>query len=505
MKELQPEAAFILEIQKEEEDMAKEYRMYINGEWFGAASGKTFDDYNPFTGEVFAKVPCGKRDDVKQAIDAADAVFPTWAHTPPAQRALYFLKAADILEKRQKEVLQILTEEAGTTFGVGMFQLGFTPGLLREAAAQVHDAIGEIIPADLPGAFFMAIRQPVGVVAGISPWNVPLILSLRAVALPLAYGNTTVLKPSAETPVSGGIIIAELFEEAGFPKGVFNVVTNAPSFSEEVGDELIANPKVHRISFTGSTETGRHLAEKAGRHLKRMALELGGKDPLIVLRDADIDYAVNAAAFGSFFHQGQVCMAVERIIVEKPVAQEFTEKLVKKAQGLKVGDPREPDTVIGPVINQAQLDKVRMHVEEAVTSGAKLLCGGKYEGLCYYPTVLTDVTADMQVFYEETFGPVAPVVVVEDADEAVHVANDSRYGLSAGIITRDFEKGLKIAERLESGMVHINDSSIHDEPQVPFGGVKESGYGRHGGHAALEEFTELRWISMQRVPRHYPF
>ena len=482
-----------------------EYLMYINGEWVNAVRNRTFDDYNPFTGEVFAKVPCGEREDTKQAIDAADAAFPAWAHTPPAQRASYFLKAADILEKRQKEVLQILTEEAGTTFGVGMFQLGFTPGLLREAAAQVHGAMGEIIPADLPGAFFMTVRQPVGVVAGISPWNVPLILSLRAFALPLAYGNTTVLKPSGETPVSGGIVFAEVFEEAGFPKGVFNVVTNSPGFSEEVGDELITNPKVRRISFTGSTETGRHLAEKAGRYLKRVALELGGKDPLIVLRDADIDYAVNAAVFGSFFHQGQVCMSVERIIVEKPVAQEFTEKLVKKAQGLKVGDPREPDTVIGPLINQEQLNKVRTHVEEAVTAGANLLCGGKYEGLCYYPTVLTDVTADMKVFCEETFGPVAPVIVVEDADEAVRVANDSRYGLSAGIITRDFEKGLELAERIESGMVHINDSSIHDEPQVPFGGVKESGWGRHGGRAALEEFTELRWITMQRTPRHYPF
>ena len=485
--------------------MTREYRMYINGEWVGAASGKTFDDYNPLTGEIFAKVPCGERADVKQAIDAAWAAFSSWAHTPPAERALYFLKAADILEKRREEVLQILTEEAGTTFGVGMFQLGFTPGLLREAAAQMHGAMGEIIPADLPGAFFMTIRQPVGVVAGISPWNVPLILSLRAFTLPLAYGNTTVLKPSAETPVSGGLVIAEVFEEAGFPMGVFNVVTNAPGFSEEVGDELIANPKVRRLSFTGSTETGRQLAEKAGRHLKRVALELGGKDPLIVLKDADIDYAVNAATFGSFFHQGQVCMSVERIIVEKPVAEEFTQKLVKKAQGLKVGDPREPDTVIGPLINQEQLNKVLTHVEEAVARGAKLLCGGKYEGLCYYPTVLTDVTADMKVFSEETFGPVAPVIVVQDADEAVTVANNSRYGLSAGIITRDFEKGLAIAERIESGMVHINDSSIHDEPQVPFGGIKESGWGRHGGRAALEEFTELRWITMQRTPRQYPF
>lgn len=485
--------------------MSKEYRMYINGEWVKAASGTTFDDYNPFTGEVFAKVASANKEDAKRAIDAAAATFPAWAATPPSERRMYFLKAAEVLEKRQQEIVQMLTEETGATFGWGMFQTTLTPGMLREAASQVHRVMGEILPADLPGAFFMALRQPVGVVAGIAPWNAPLILSLRAVVFPVAYGNTTVLKPSSESPVSGGLVIAEMFEEAGFPKGVLNVVTNGPNSSEEIGDELIANPKVRRITFTGSSEIGRQIAEKAGRHLKRVTLELGGSDPVIILKDADIDYAVNATVFGRFLHQGQICMSSKRIIVEKPVAEEFIEKFVKKASGLKVGDPREPDTLIGPLINQVQLDKIRTQVEEAIAGGAKLLCGGKYEGLCYYPTVLTNVTEDMKVFSEETFGPVAPVIVVEDAEEAVHVANSSRYGLSAGVITRDFQKGLEIAERLESGMVHINDSSVHDEPQVPFGGVKDSGWGRHGGLAALEEFTELRWITMQRTPRQYPF
>ncbi len=485
--------------------MSKEYRMYINGEWVKAASGTTFDDCNPFTGEVFAKVASANKEDAKRAIDAAAAAFPAWAATPPSERRMYFLKAAEVLEKRQQEIVQMLTEETGATFGWGMFQTTLTPGMLREAASQVHRVMGEILPADLPGAFFMALRQPVGVVAGIAPWNAPLILSLRAVVFPVAYGNTTVLKPSSESPVSGGLVIAEMFEEAGFPKGVLNVVTNGPNSSEEIGDELIANPKVRRLTFTGSSQIGRQIAEKAGRHLKRVTLELGGSDPVIILKDADIDYAVNATVFGRFLHQGQICMSSKRIIVEKPVAEEFIEKFVKKASGLKVGDPREPDTLIGPLINQVQLDKIRTQVEEAIAGGAKLLCGGKYEGLCYYPTVLTNVTEDMKVFSEETFGPVAPVIVVEDAEEAVRVANSSRYGLSAGVITRDFQKGLEIAERLESGMVHINDSSVHDEPQVPFGGVKDSGWGRHGGLAALEEFTELRWITMQRTPRQYPF
>jgi acyl-CoA reductase-like NAD-dependent aldehyde dehydrogenase len=479
--------------------------MYINGQWVDAIDSKTFDDYNPYNGKVYARIPSGKRRDARKACDAAAPAFPDWSHTPPAERQRYLLRAADILERRQPEILNTVTQETGATFRWGIFQTGFIPGLLREAAAQVHAISGEIIPADLPGAFFMAIRQPVGVVAAIAPWNAPLILSLRAVALPMACGNTTVLKPSAEAPVSGGIIFAEVFEEAGFPKGVFNVVTNGPGFSGETGDELIEHPKVRRLSFTGSTEVGRQIAEKAARHLKKVTLELGGSDPLIVLKDADIDYAVNAATFGRFNHQGQICMSSKRIIVEKPLATHFTEKFVEKVQSLKVGDPQDPDTVVGPLINQEQVDKLHKQVEEAIKNGAKLICGGKYDGRCYHPTVLTNVTPDMNIAREETFGPVAPIIIVEDADEAVRVANDTRFGLSAGVITSDFQKGLEIAERLESGMVHINDSSVHDEPQVPFGGMKESGYGRHGGRAAIEEFTELRWISIQRTPRQYPF
>jgi acyl-CoA reductase-like NAD-dependent aldehyde dehydrogenase len=483
----------------------KAYQMYINGQWVDAIDGKTFDDYNPYNGEVYARIPSGKKRDARKACDAAAAAFPDWSHTPPAEKQRYLLRAADILERRQSEILNIVTQETGGTFGWGMFQTGFVPGLLREAAAQVHAIGGEIIPADLPGALFMAIRQPVGVVAAIAPWNAPLILSLRAIALPIACGNTTVLKPSAEAPVSGGIIFAEVFEEAGFPKGVFNVVTNGPGFSGEVGDEFIKHPKVRRISFTGSTEVGRQIAEKAARHLKKVTLELGGNDPLIILKDADIGYAVNAATFGRFNHQGQICMSSKRIIVEKPLAARFTEKFVEKVQRLKVGDPQDPDIIIGPLINQEQVDKLHKQVQEAIKQGAKLICGGKYGGRCYYPTVLTNVTPDMNIAREETFGPVAPIIIVEDADEAVRVANDTRFGLSAGVITSDFQKGLEIAERLESGMVHINDSSVHDEPQVPFGGMKESGYGRHGGRAAIEEFTELRWISIQRTPRQYPF
>jgi len=479
--------------------------MYINGEWVDALDGDVYDDLNPYTGGVFARVPSGKRADARRAIEAASAAFPAWSSTLPAERQALFLKAADILEKKRDEIVTVLAEETGCTFGFAMFQAGFTPGLLREAAAQTHQATGEIIPADLPGAFYMAIRQPVGVVAGIAPWNAPLILSLRSICLPIAYGNTAILKPSTESAAAGGIVIAEVFHEAGFAKGVFNLVTNGPGRSGEIGDEFIENPKVRRISLTGSSAAGRQLAEKAGRYLKRVALELGGQNPLIILRDAKVDDAVNAAAFGGFLHQGQICMSTRRMIVEKPIAKEFTEKLIKKVSAYKVGNPKEPDTIIGPLINQHQFNEVKKSVDAAVRDGAKILCGGKSEGLCYYPTVLANIKPGTAFSCEETFGPVVSVIEVKDEEEAVSVANDTMYGLSAAVFTGDFAKGLAIAERIESGIVHINDQTVHDEPQVPFGGVKDSGWGRFGGHAALEEFTELRWISMQRTRREYPF
>jgi acyl-CoA reductase-like NAD-dependent aldehyde dehydrogenase len=484
--------------------MSKNYQMYIGGKWVDAISKKTFEDYNPYNGEVFANVPKGGRDDAKRAIEAAAAAFPEWAASPPSLRRKLFLKVADIFEKRQDELVRVVAEETGSTIGIAMFQMFFVPGLFREAAAQAYSVTGEIIPADYPGAFFMALRQPAGVVGAFGPFNVPYILSSRAFALPLAYGNTAVLKPSEEAPVSGGLILAEIFEEAGFPPGVLNVITHTKEDAPEVGDELIAHPAVRRISFTGSTEIGRIVAEKAGRHLKRAVMELGGKDPLIVLRDADVDFAADAASWGAFLHQGQICMSTERIIIERPIADEFIEKLAQRANALKVGDPRDPSVAIGPLINQAALNKVDGHVKEAVNGGAELVTGGTYEGLVYHPTIVTDVKYDMRIFTDQTFGPVAPIVVVNDAEEALQVANNSRYGLSSGIITNDFNQALMMARRLDTGMVHIGDQTVNDEPQVPFGGVKGSGYGRMGGKAALDEFTELRWISVQQTKRTFP-
>src|SRR5277367_2463803 len=325
-------------------------KQFINGEWTGAADGKTFEKKNPFNGQVASVVPAGKREDARRAIDAAHAAFQTWGSTAPSVRRLLFLKVADVLERRMQEVAKITAEETGQTFGWGMFNCIWSAGTLREAAAQAYAAVGEVIPTDLPDTTAMAIRQPVGVVVGIAPWNAPMILGIRAIAAPLAYGNTVILKASEECPATH-LMIASIFEEAGFPKGVINVITNAPADAAEVVDELIANPKTRRISFTGSTKIGRLIAESAGRHLKRTVLELGGKAPLIVLADAEIDDAVSAANFGAFMNQGQICMSTERIVVEQPVAEQFAQKLAEKAKTLTVGDPLQPQTQISCLVN----------------------------------------------------------------------------------------------------------------------------------------------------------
>jgi acyl-CoA reductase-like NAD-dependent aldehyde dehydrogenase len=483
----------------------REFRELINGDWVEAVGGSTFDDIDPFTGDVVARVPAGGREDARRAIAAASAAFADWSKAPPAVRQGIFLRAADILERRQDEVVSLLARETGASFGFGMFQMHFVPGLFRQAAALAYAPIGEVLPSDMPGAFAMGMRHPVGVVAAIAPWNVALILSARSIAAPLALGNTVVLKPSENSPVVGGLLWGEIFEEAGLPPGVLNIVTHAREQVEEIGDELVENPKVRRINFTGSTAVGRKLAEAAGRNLKRVVLELGGSNPLIVLGDADLDYAVNAAAFGAFMHQGQICMSARRIIVERPIADAFIDRLVHKTKGLKAGDPNEHDTIIGPLITPDALALVKGRVDRAVADGARVLAGGDAVGACYQATLLTDVAPDSEFARVETFGPVATISIVESAEEAVSLANETSYGLSAGILTGDNDRGLALAAGIEAGIVHVNDQPVHDEPQMPFGGVKDSGWGRFGGSAAIHEFTELRWVTVQSGTRPFPF
>jgi acyl-CoA reductase-like NAD-dependent aldehyde dehydrogenase len=479
------------------------HQLFIDGKWQDASDARFFEKTNPFNGQILARYASAGRADARRAVAAAAAAFPAWSKTPPAVRRSLFLKAADILDRRQPEIARTLAEETGGIFGWGMFNCMFGAGLLREAAAQAYGLIGEVIPSDLPDTIAMAIRQPAGVVVGIAPWNAPLILGMRSVAMPLAYGNTVVFKASEESPATH-LAIAEIFQEAGFPDGAINAITNAPPDAADVVDELIAHPKTRRINFTGSTKVGRIIAENAGRHLKRALLELGGKAPMIVLEDADLEAAAAAANFGAFMNQGQICMSTEKIAVERPVAETFGGLLAAKAAALKVGDPLQPETQIGPLINRAALERVQALVDDARTNGAKILSGGKSQGSCYPPTVIYGVTPEMRVYHEESFGPLASLVIVPDAEEALRVANDTEYGLSGSVFSRDVNKAINLAERMETGICHINGATVHDEPQMPFGGVKASGWGRFGGRAALEEFTELRWITIRKSPTHYP-
>jgi aldehyde dehydrogenase (NAD+) len=478
-------------------------QLYINGAWVDAAGGARFDVNNPSTGGVFASVADASRADARAAIEAAQAAFPAWSGMNHAQRARILHKCGDIVEARAKEIHEVLIDEGGSWIGKGMFETGYVSGVFRAAAAAAYQVNGEILPSE-HGKISLVMRVPLGVVSVISPWNFPMVLGSRGFAPALAVGNCVVLKPSEETPIAGGALFAEILEEAGVPAGVFNVITCSRNNVAEVGDELIANPAVHGISFTGSTAVGSQVAAKAGGLLKKCCVELGGKDALIVLDDADIEHAVNAATFGAFMHQGQICMSVERIIVDESIADDFTEKLVANTKKLKVGNPHELANCIGPVINETQLKKIRAQVDEAVADGAKILCGGKNDGLFFEPTVLGNVTRSMKIFREETFGPVAPIIRARNLDDAVDIANDSDYGLSAGIMTRNEEKGLSVAQRLKTGMAHINDSSVNDEPHVPFGGIGASGVGRHGGKPGIDTFTELRWVTLERGGRHYP-
>ncbi|MDQ4025900.1 MAG: aldehyde dehydrogenase [Actinomycetota bacterium] len=477
--------------------------LLIGGEWTPASGGGTFERTDPFTGDAVTVAAAAGREDVRRAVEAAADAFPGWAATPPAERRVILTKAADLLMERAPEVAGIMTEEVGGTFGWGMFNCDLASRMLREAAAQAYSVVGEVIPSDVPGALAMGVRQPAGVVVGMAPWNAPVILSTRAVATPLAYGNTVVLKASEQCPRTHAAVVGALVD-AGLPPGAINLVIHAPDDAPEVVDELIAHPAVRRVNFTGSTRVGRIVAMKCAEHLKRCLLELGGKAPQVVLADADLDAAADAASFGAFMNSGQVCMSTERIVVDRKVAGDLGAKLAERAAKLVTGDPRDQGTMIGPVINDGARERVMDLIGEARAKGAEVLAGGDADGNLIRPTVLAGVTPEMRVYGEESFGPVVTIVPVDGPDEAVRVANDTEYGLAAAVFGGDVDAALEIARRIESGICHVNSSTVHDEPQMPFGGVKASGWGRFGGRAALEEFTELRWMTVQQTSRHYP-
>jgi vanillin dehydrogenase len=474
----------------------------VDGTAVEAEGGATYDRKDPMTGKVATRAAAATLADVDKVVAAASAAFETWSQTGPGLRRALLLKAADLMETRTNDFIKLMLEETGATAPWAGFNVHLAAGILREAASLTTQIAGEVIPSDKPGILSMAIRQPAGVVLGIAPWNAPVILGTRAIAAALACGNTVILRSSEVCPGTHQLI-GQVLNDAGFPKGVVNVLSNAPADAPKIVEALIAHPAIRRINFTGSTKVGRIIATLAAEHLKPVLLELGGKAPLIVLDDADLDQAVDAAAFGAFMNQGQICMSTERIIVDEKIADAFVAKFAAKASKLPAGDPRG-HVVLGSLVDLAPAERMDVLIADAVGKGAKVVAGGKRNGTVVEATLLDHVKAEMKIYSEESFGPVKSIIRVRGVDEAVRVANDTEYGLSAAVFGRDIIRAMAVAKRIESGICHINGPTVADEAQMPFGGVKASGYGRFGGKAVIDEFTDLRWITIEG-PQHYPF
>lgn len=463
-----------------------------------------FNRINPVTGEVASRAAAMQAADIPAIAARAAAAQPAWAAQGPNARRAVLMKAAAALEARKDDFVAAMMGEIGATAGWAMFNLGLAAGMVREAAALTTQITGEVIPSDKPGCLAMALKEPVGVILGIAPWNAPIILGVRAIAVPLACGNAVILKASEQCPRTHSLII-EAFSEAGFPQDLVQVVTNAPADAAEVVGALIDAPEVRRINFTGSTPVGRIIATRAAQHLKPCLLELGGKAPLIVLEDADLDEAVKAAAFGAFMNQGQICMSTERIIVVEAVADAFAEKFAAKVSTMPVGDPREGKTPLGAVVDTRTVAHCAALVDDAVAHGARVLVGGETTHNVLMPAHVVDgITPAMKLFRDESFGPVVGIIRAKDEAHAIALANDSEYGLSAAVFTRDTARGLTVARQIRSGICHVNGPTVHDEAQMPFGGVGASGYGRFGGRQGIDSFTETRWITVETLPGHFP-
>ncbi len=479
----------------------KTYYPYINGQFWQSEGQPLKEIRNPFNGDLIGQVYLATAADIEAALASAEQAQKNWGKTLAKEREAILLKAADIVEQRRLEIVQVLVEEGGNVFGKAMFECDYIISTFRIAAGQAREVRGETLPAETPNRLSMTIRQPLGVVVGIGPFNAPLLLNGKKLAPALAAGNSFILKPSPYTPMAA-LLFAEILEEAGLPPGVLSVI---PTTDEALGDTLFSDHRVKLITFTGSARVGRLLAELAGRYQKRIVLELGGKSPLVVLADADVDYAVRSAAFGIFFNQGQVCMANSRIIVEAPIYDAFCAAFAAKVKQVPFGDPALEQTAVGPLIDAGQVSFIQQHIDEAVSKGATLLTGGNAEGNVLEPSVLVGVTPGMEVYNEESFGPLAAIYKAQDFDHAVEIANDTSYGLSSGIITNDLQKAFDFALRVEAGSVHINDNAFDDDPNAPFGGFKDSGYGKENGRYSIADMTELKWVTVQLGERPLPF
>jgi len=477
-------------------------RQYIDGQWQLGTGSWDIVDLNPYNGEKLASITVATADQVDQAYRAAETAQRAWARVNPYTRRLVFERALRVIEEREQEITETIIAELGGTRLKAGFELALSKDMLRECMQLALRAEGRILPSPVDGKENRLYRLPVGVVGVISPFNFPLFLSLKAVAPALALGNGVVLKPHQDAPITGGTLIARIFEEAGLPAGLLNVVLTDIA---EIGDAFIEHPVPKVIAFTGSDSVGRHVATVAASHFKRTVLELGGNSALVVLDDADLDYAVDAAVFSRFAHQGQVCMAANRVLVDRSVFAEFAEKFTAKVATLRVGDPQDPATQLGPLINTAQADAVTAEVDRALAGGATALLRGSTVGTLVEPSVLTDIPADAPILRREIFGPVVVLIPFDGEEEAVRIANDTPFGLSGAVHTGDVERGVRFAQRIDTGMIHVNDGTIHDEPIVPFGGEKNSGVGRLNGEATVEAFTTLKWISIQHGRSQFPF
>ena len=482
----------------------RSYKYYAGGDWRPATSGKTFDVHQPYGGQLYAKVAAGGAEDARIAVQAAADAFPAWSQTTPAERASLFLKAAEVVRRRRAEIAEVLARETGSTISFATFQQDLVAATLQQAAGWVFLPRGEVLQTNQPGLHSIGVRRPLGVVASFTPWNGANVLSWRAVISPVAAGNTVVVKPSEFAPISAGLMLAEVAEEAGFPKGVINVVSHAAGAAGEIADVFFESPDVRVINLIGGVKTARMLAERAGRTLKRTVLELGGYNPMIILDDVDVDYAVRTATFGSFFHQGQICLNTRRIIIQRKIYAEFLEKFVARTKTLPSGDPLNPKTLIGPLITRAALELVDGRVKEAVAKGATLRTGGTFEGQIYQPTILTDVPLDTAVANEETFGPVVVVEVVDTPEEAIKAANRTMYGLTSSILAGDTYKAFEMAPKVLAGIVNVNSPTVNDEIHAPMGGVRDSGWGRTGPES-LNDFTDVIWINAHSDQHQYPF
>ncbi|MFG2262951.1 aldehyde dehydrogenase family protein [Streptomyces sp. NPDC048720] len=477
-------------------------QQYIDGEWRPGTGSWDVIDFNPYDDEKLASITVATVDEVDLAYRSAARAQKQWAATNPYTRRTVFERALRLIEDREQEIADLIIAELGGTRVKAGFELHLVKEFLREAVHLALRPEGRILPSPADGKENRVYRVPVGVVGVISPFNFPFLLSIKSVAPALALGNGVVLKPHQNTPIAGGTLVAKIFEEAGLPGGLLNVVVTDIA---EIGDAFIEHPIPKVISFTGSDKVGRHVATVCASHFKRAVLELGGNSALVVLDDADIDYAVDAAVFSRFVHQGQVCMAANRVLVDRSVAEEFTEKFVAKVRTLKVGDPRDPQTVIGPVINSQQASAVSGTVDQALAEGATALVHGTTTGNLVEPSVLTDVPAGSALLQQEIFGPVVFLVPFDGEEEAVRIVNDTPYGLSGAVHTGDIERGVAFAKRIDTGMFHVNDGTVHDEPLVPFGGEKHSGLGRLNGETTVEAFTTVKWISVQHGRSGFPF